>query len=307
MIYKELNNSRSAYERCFLGNHTLNAMDRERFNGMRKKLIIPFSSRESRGTGFTLIELLVVVAIIAILAGLLLPVLTQAKRKALSVKCKSNLRQLGVAMRLYVDEFGAYPCSFQAAPSVPGPRPRSVTSSWRPALVAARVLNERNFQTLVCPAMSLPTNALLFQGGSAGMNSGISSNSYGYNYCGYNQQNFGLCGLADTQTPTRESEVKVPDDMIAIGDPFFGTFNNNSIVFSIDFLGRMDKMSFGLMVGGEDPLPYWFKLASGLHQRRANILFCDGHVDALSFNTLFFSMDDSSLSRWNKDHEPHRN
>ena len=62
---------------------------------MKEKFNVKISSRESRRTGFTLIELLVVIAIIAILASLLLPVLTQAKRKALSVKCKSNLRQLG--------------------------------------------------------------------------------------------------------------------------------------------------------------------------------------------------------------------
>ena len=58
---------------------------------------------------FTLIELLVVVAIIAVLAGLLLPSLTQAKTSAYSVKCRSNLRQLALALQLYVGDFHAYP------------------------------------------------------------------------------------------------------------------------------------------------------------------------------------------------------
>ena len=57
---------------------------------------------------FTLIELLIVIAIIAILAAILLPVLDQAKQRAWTIQCISNLRQIGVGMKVFADENGEF-------------------------------------------------------------------------------------------------------------------------------------------------------------------------------------------------------
>lgn len=70
--------------------------------------------------GFTLIELLVVIAIIAILASILFPVFAKAREKARETACKSNLRQLGLSIRMYADDWdGSMPIA-NAQPSLDG-------------------------------------------------------------------------------------------------------------------------------------------------------------------------------------------
>jgi prepilin-type N-terminal cleavage/methylation domain-containing protein/prepilin-type processing-associated H-X9-DG protein len=98
-----------------------------------------------RGRGFTLIELLVVIAVIAITAGILFPVLAQAREKALAASCQSNLRQFATAVLMYAQDYDE---TFPIVQSIQSDRPAS-TLNWD-ALIYPYV---RNIQIYRCPTI----------------------------------------------------------------------------------------------------------------------------------------------------------
>jgi prepilin-type N-terminal cleavage/methylation domain-containing protein/prepilin-type processing-associated H-X9-DG protein len=78
-----------------------------------------FHSNSARERAFTLIELLVLIAIIGVLAALLLPLLNRSKSKARNLACVSQLRQLGVATRLYAEDNDSRLPTAERLPSLP--------------------------------------------------------------------------------------------------------------------------------------------------------------------------------------------
>lgn len=69
--------------------------------------------------GFTLVEIIVAVGIIMVLYGILLPVLAAARQRARETECASNLHQMGLALRMYHDDYGEYPVFSQLDAMVP--------------------------------------------------------------------------------------------------------------------------------------------------------------------------------------------
>lgn len=113
----------------------------------------PISDSSSRAAAFTLVELLVVIAIIAILAGLSFGALNRISAKADDVTCLSHLRQIGIAIQLYVNDNGTYPAgSFENGPYAYWP------DAVQPYLEKEGVKWAKDLtEVFDCPAKTIPT------------------------------------------------------------------------------------------------------------------------------------------------------
>ncbi len=244
-----------------------------------------------RATAFTLVELLVVIAIIAILAALLLPAFSRAKVAALNAGCKNNMRQLGIALTMYVDEVHAYPYAVDW-----GRR-----SFWYDALKPCLAWNKN---VLGCPAFKgdkdvdtavgwLGDNFFYYRDAKPGYTaSGV---SYGYNAYGFrstgttyadSSEILGLGASVSGGTGVPPHRVKNPADMIAMGDSMY-----MPVVTAATF-------SYLLAVGdGSRPSPE-------RHNGGSNISFCDGHVQNI-LNTRLIEDSEMARRRWNNDNQAH--
>jgi prepilin-type N-terminal cleavage/methylation domain-containing protein/prepilin-type processing-associated H-X9-DG protein len=239
----------------------------------------------SKRDAFSLLELLIVVAVIAILVSLLLPALSRSRASARSIQCLNNLRQIGIATRLFLDE--------AASSNLPN---RGGTARWPENAGSLEPYNTNTEagRLFYCPVEKKEEaeDAVTYQ-----------FNRFGSGLSPTDQQPLGLMEMFNQPGGSMpglrgrvEQDVINPADMI--------------------IMGEMHEVTFAISSPPPQLSPYFpfepskaynpptANLFSFRHNERANTLFADMHMEAFNRDNLI-GTNAVVRRRWNRDNQPH--
>ena len=224
-------------------------------------------SSSFHGRAFTLVELLVVVAVIAVLAALLLPPLANGKRAAQTAKCSSNLRQLGLAARMYLDDHDGLAFLYKTYPYTTNGGALYWFGWIQNGMDGQRDFDARlgplyeyvnGLGVEICP--SLDYRSAVFKLKARGA-------AYGYGYNVYVSTN------ASGQ-PRNIEGIRNPGGTALFAD---AAQVNNFLAPASPTHPMLEEFFYVDAGGGSGPFSY--PNGHFRHQQRANVIFIDGHVD----------------------------
>lgn len=213
----------------------------------------------SKRRGFTLIELLVVIAIIAILAAILFPVFAQAREAARKTSCASNQKQIGLGMKMYVQDYDEqWP-----------PNRQTEQTSWA-GICSSGGGNFDNWKSLIQPYIK---NYQLYK-----CPSNTQSNARDESRDGNNRISYAINGglfpslLGGNQGSVAEAQLERPADTMVVMETAWGC----------------SDLGWWAMSG----IPC-------LHNKKRNWLLADGHVKAFTVNETQRATRTTDPADWN--------
>lgn len=228
-----------------------------------------FSKKSVRNGNFTLIELLVVIAIIAILAAMLLPALNRAREYGKSASCKSNLKQFGMAFIMYADMYEGYSVTAH------GEAFDADQTGWHRKFMQLNLL-PMGSSVWYCPTLNYRT---YWQPWNL---------NYGINYIFWGECP-DVANVGFNRLPIKLSRVSAASKRMVFADSI-----------PLDYLSKMGvpvspwgSLGYGVyrkFIVDNTALPDGGEIDAGTHMRHggasANMVFGDGHVEQVPYNTF---------------------